>query len=116
MNDCRCARSRCCFSYCAAANQTIRFEPDFYVDITPVMGRYVDLLTGCDEIESNKPAGEIVAYETRDLKTKETLRLTSHGWQRLAECVRWGLQSGTGAHYALGLKTIWGPRDGQPLW
>ena len=40
------------------------------------MGRYVDLLTGCDEIESNKPAEEIVAYETRNLKTQETLRLT----------------------------------------
>jgi LmbE family N-acetylglucosaminyl deacetylase len=104
------------FSYCAAANQTIRFEPDLYVDITPVMGRYVDLLTGCDEIESNKPAAEIVAYETLNLKTKETLRLTSHGWERLAECVRWGLQSGTNASYALGLKTIWGPRDGRPLW
>ena len=104
------------FSYCAAANQTIHFEPDFYFDITPVMSRYVDLLTGCDEIESNKPAAEIIDYETRNLKTKETLQLTFHGWERLSECVRWAGQSGTGARYALGLKALWGPRDGRPLW
>jgi LmbE family N-acetylglucosaminyl deacetylase len=104
------------FSYCSGANQTIRFEPDFYFDVTPVMARYMDLIAGCDQCLSGIPAEQRILHETRDLRTGEILRMSPHGWQRHAECVRWAMQSGTNARYAIGLKTVWGPRDGRALW
>lgn len=103
------------FAYGAGPNQTIRFEPDFYVDATPVMSRYVDLIAGADQCLSGVPAAEQIAYEAHNLKTKETLRMTFHGWQRYCQCVTWGAQNG-GMTYGLALKTLWGPRDGRPLW
>lgn len=104
------------FAYCSGANKTIRFEPDFYFNITPVMARYMDLIAGCDHCLSGKPVEELIDHETRDLKTGGVLRMSPHGWQRHAECVRWAAQSGTNARYAIGLKTLWGPKDGRPLW
>lgn len=102
-------------AYSAAPNQTIRFEPDFFVDATPVMSRYMELVAGADQCLSGIPATEQIAYEATNLKTKETLRMTHHGWQRYCQCVLWGAQNG-GMTYGLALKTLWGPRDGRPLW
>jgi LmbE family N-acetylglucosaminyl deacetylase len=104
------------FAYCSAPNQAIQFEPDFYVDATPVIGQYMDLIAGTDMCLNGKPIAEQLQYELRNLKTNEVLRMSYHGWQRCCQCVTWAAQSNTSARYALGLKIVWGPRDGSPLW
>lgn len=104
------------FAYGAAPNQTIRFEPDFFFDVTPVMPQYMELLVAMDVCLNGKPAAEQVRYEMRDLKTKQVLPMSVHGWLRYCQCVQWGAQNGGGMVYGLGLLTVWGPRDGRPLW
>jgi LmbE family N-acetylglucosaminyl deacetylase len=104
------------FAYCSAPNQAIKFEPDFYVDATPVMSQYMELIAGTDVCLNGKPIADQIQYEARHLKTNEVLRMSQHGWQRRCECVTWAGKSGTNAKYALGLETVWGPRDGKPLW
>lgn len=103
------------FAFCAGPGQTTRFEPDFFVDTTAVMSQYMDLLAGTDACLNGKPASEQLIYEVRNLKTNDVLKLSSHGWQRHSQCAVWALQNGSGT-YAIGLKTLWGPRDGKPLW
>lgn len=104
------------FAYCAAPGQTIRFDPDFFVDATPVMAEYMDLMAGADGCLTGKPVSELLQYEARNLKTNEMLKMSSHGWLRQADCIRWGAMSGSGMTYGMGLKTLWGPKDGRPLW
>ena len=104
------------FAYCSGANQTIRFEPDFFVDVSPVMSRYMDLIAGTDQCLNGKPLAEQLEYEARNLKTNEVLKMSYHGWQRCCQCATWAAQNGGGGAYAIGLKTVWGPRDGRPLW
>ena len=103
------------FAYCSGANQTFKFEPDYYFDTTSVMSRYMELIAGFDVCLNGMPLTEQLEYEARNLKTNEVLRMSGHGWECHAECVRWAAQSGTNAKYALGLKMLWGPRDGRPL-
>jgi LmbE family N-acetylglucosaminyl deacetylase len=110
--------SRCprVFAFCSGPNQTIKFEPDFFFNTTPVMSRYMDLIAGADVCLNGKPLAEQIEYEARNLKTSETLRMSLHGWHRYCQCVTWAAQNGGGATYAIGLKTLWGPHDGRPLW
>lgn len=104
------------FAYASGVNQTIRFEADYFVDVTPVMDDYMDLIAGTDVCLNGQPLAEQIRYEMRDVKTNHVLKLSGHGWHRFCQCVNWASQSGTSATYAIGLKTIWGPRDGRPLW
>jgi LmbE family N-acetylglucosaminyl deacetylase len=104
------------FAFCAAPGQTIRFEPDFYFDATPAMSAYMDLLAGTDACLNGKPPADQIQYEARNLKTSEVFRMSYSGWIRYCQCVQWGAQNGAGMTYGIGLKTIWGPRDGRPLW
>ena len=113
LNAPRCPRV---FAFCSGPNQTIKFEPDFFVDATPVMSRYLELIAGADACLNGKPAAEQIGYEARNLKSGEVLRMSQHGWHRYCLCVTWGAQNGGGMTYGLGLKTLWGPRDGRPLW
>jgi LmbE family N-acetylglucosaminyl deacetylase len=97
-------------------HQTTRFEPDFFVDVTPVMSQYVDLMTALDSCLNGRPAGEQIIYEIRNIRSGAVFKLSGHGWGRYCQCVSWAGQSGAGMTYAIGLKTLWGPRDGRPLW
>jgi LmbE family N-acetylglucosaminyl deacetylase len=103
-------------AFSAVPEQTIRFEPDLFVDVTPVMAEYMDLLAETDSLLSGRPVREQFRFEVRNLKSNEILKLSGHGWPRYCQCVGWAGQSGAGMTYAIGLKTLWGPRDGRPLW
>ena len=103
------------FAFNVTPAQTIRFEPDFFVDVSDVMAGYMEMLQGTDGILSDLPPEKTVSKEVKDLRTGQVLRASGHGWLRLAMCAGWGSASGAGA-YAIGLQTLWGPRDGRPLW
>lgn len=103
-------------AFSAVPSQTIRFEPDFFVDVTPVMAPYMDLVAQIDACREGQPVQKQFLYEVRNLKTNEVLKLSGHGWPRYCQCVGWAGQSGAEMTYAIGLKTLWGPRDGKPLW
>jgi LmbE family N-acetylglucosaminyl deacetylase len=102
------------FAYNVTPEQTIRFEPDFFVDITAEMPAYMELIQGTDGILSNRPPEQTVIQELKDLRTGQTLRVSGHGWRRLTMCAGWGHFAD--GQYAIGLQTLWGPRDGRPLW
>jgi LmbE family N-acetylglucosaminyl deacetylase len=104
------------FAFSSTPYQTVRFEPDFFVDVTPVMRQYMDLVAGTDHCLNGRPVQEQLGWEVRNLKTGESLKLSGHGWLRYCECAQWGAQSGAGVTYAIALTTLWGPRDGRPLW
>jgi LmbE family N-acetylglucosaminyl deacetylase len=103
------------FAYNLTPKQTIRFEPDYFVDIDDAMPEYVELLQGTDSCLTGRPPQELICREIADTRTGAVLRVSGHGWLRLAECAVWGNQNGTST-YAIGLETLWGPRDGRPLW
>ncbi len=97
-----------------APHQTIRFDPDSFVDVSGEMKEYMDLLVGADSCLSGKPAEEVLLREVKDYRNETCLKVSYHGWLRLVQCARWGDQNGSGP-YAIGLRSIWGPRDGRPL-
>ena len=103
------------FAFSSSPGQIIRFEPDFIFDTTPVMPQYMDLIANTDSCLSGKPVEDGIRYEVRNIKTNQPLRLSGHGWHRHAQCVAWSAAHGVGT-YGIGLKTLWGPRDGRPLW
>lgn len=103
------------FAYSLTPHQTIHFAPDFFVDVSDVMPQYMELLQGTDGCLSGRPAEELLHSEVIDLRSGRALKLTGHGWCRLVQCACWGDQNGT-RPYAIGLKTLWGPMDGRPLW
>jgi N-acetylglucosamine malate deacetylase 1 len=109
----RCGRV---LAFSAIPAQTIRFEPDFFVDVTPIMAQYMDLVAEIDACRAGQSVQKQLLYEVRSLKTNEILKLSGHGWPRYCQCVGWAGQSGAGMTYAIGLKTLWGPRDGKSLW
>lgn len=104
------------FAYAATPGQTYLFEPDFYVDVSDVMPEYMELLQNTDSCLSGRSPEEMLRYEVKDLRDGSTLKVSGHGWSRLSDCVRWGAKSGAHYPYAIGLKTLWGPRDGRALW
>lgn len=107
----RCGRV---FAFNVAPHQTVRFNPDFFVDVSNVMSDYMALLLGADACLSGRPPEELLHREITDLKNGDTIQLSYHGWLRLVQCAQWGDQNGTGP-YAIGLETVWGPRDGRPI-
>jgi LmbE family N-acetylglucosaminyl deacetylase len=105
------------FAFCATPAQTIHFEPDRFVDVTPVMSRYMELLAGTDACLTGRPAEEQYIEEVRNLRTGESLRMSGHGRLRYLQCASWAAQNGGGRQrYCIGLKTLWGPRDEKALW
>jgi len=106
------------FAYSATPHQTWHFEPDFYHDLTPVIGEFMGLVAGTDSCLSGRPVEELrantVSLGFGGVAPTEPMRCTGHGWIKLAECVVWGDQSGTRYPFALGLRTLWGPSD-RPL-
>ena len=103
------------YAYAAAPGQTISFEPDFFVDVSDVMPEYMELIQNTDSCLNGRPPEEQLAVEVADLRQGTSIKVSSDGWVRLVQCAQWGLQSRVGP-YAIGLKTMWGPRDGRPLW
>jgi LmbE family N-acetylglucosaminyl deacetylase len=93
-------------------NQTRRFEPDFFVDVTDVMPQYMALLRGTD-LCLGTPAEELIHWELKDLDLGYDLQLSGHGWRRLIQCAAWGDRNKV--RYAIGLETLYGPQLGQ-LW
>ena len=76
---------------------------------------YMELLAGTDACLSGRAPQELLRYEITDLRTGACLKVSGHGWLRLVQCAQWGDQNRIGP-YAIGLKSLWGPRDGRPLW
>lgn len=74
----------------------------------------MELVQNTDSCLSGKRPEELVRYEVKDLANDQTLKLSSHGWLRHAQCAAWGAESGKG-QYAIGLKQLWGPREAA-LW
>ena len=78
------------------------------------MTDYMALLAGTDACLSGRPVKEVIEHEFRGLdKNSQTLRLSAHGLSRLADCVRFGQRAS--CRYALGFRTVWGPRRGEEL-
>jgi len=105
------------FAYNATPHQTYRFEPDFFHDVAPVMQDWLDLVIGTDCCLAGC-APEQLTYHTVTVTDPagselSRLRCSGHGWLRLAQCATWGHQAAS--PYALGLETLWGPRDGRAL-
>ncbi len=63
---------------------------------------------------NDRPDEENLGYEVKNLKGGDILHASGHGWQRLIQCATWGHHAESA--YAIGLQTLWGPRDGRPLW
>lgn len=103
-------------AYNSTPHQTIRFEPDLYFDVTDVMPKYMELLKGTDYCLQPRPESKLIRYEVKDLLNGLDLKLGYHGWAKFLQCATWGDGPETKGKYAIGLKTLWGPKDGSPLW
>ena len=103
------------FAYAAAPNQTIRFEPDTFLDVTSDMGEYMAMLAECDHCLSGRPTEELLTREVVLLREGSgsgptRLRVSGHGWVRLNQCALWGCTRYR--PYALALRKLWS-RDAQ---
>lgn len=102
------------YAYDVSPSQTYHFEADAYYDVTPVMREYMELVAGTDCCLGGRPLEEVVQYEFRTLgKTPHAIRLSGHGLTRFADCVRFGQRAG--CRFALGFRTVWGPRRAENL-
>lgn len=88
---------------------------DFFVDVTDVMPDWMELMQNTDSCLDGRPPQELLERRVTDLRTGQALTASWHGWYHLTRCAVWGSETGLGT-YALGLRTLWGPRDGRPLW
>jgi len=103
------------FAYNTSPAQTYNFDPDFFVAVDDVMKDYAELMIEVDLCLPGATRESLVKQEVRDLDTGLELSLGSYGRLKHAQCLEWGDMNGTRG-YALGLKTLWGPKDGRPLW
>jgi LmbE family N-acetylglucosaminyl deacetylase len=101
-------------AYNVSPVQSDGFAPDYFVDVSDVVEPYMELITHSDGYLSNRPPEQTITREVRHTSTGQTLRLSEHGWGRIIELARWGQMNHM--QYAIGLETLWGPRDGRPLW
>jgi len=102
------------YAYDVSPAQTYHFEPDVYYDVTEVMPAYMDLLAGTDSCLSGRPVPEVVQYEFRTVgATSAAIPLSGHGLSRFADCVRFGQRAN--CRFAIGFRTVWGPRRGPSL-
>jgi len=101
--------------YSSTPHQMISFEPDFYHDVTPVMADWMRLVMGTDCCLSGRTPEELPMTSVQLPADAEPMLCSGHGWTKLAECVVWGDQAGARCRFAQGLRTLWGPRSGRPL-
>jgi LmbE family N-acetylglucosaminyl deacetylase len=102
------------YSYDVTPAQTYHFEADAYYEVTSVMPHYMELIAGTDSCLSGRPVEEVVRHELRALDgSSGPLRVSGHGLLRLADCVRFGQRAQ--CPFALGFRTVWGRRQGEPL-
>jgi hypothetical protein len=74
----------------------------------------MDLIARVEAIRAGFPLTRAIRHEFRAANgTGPTLRLSTHGLLRFADCVRFGNR--TGCPYAIGLRTVWGRRRGEQL-
>jgi len=103
------------FAFSVSPSQTHTFDPDFFVRANDTMQDYMELLVGIDCCVPGQTRETAVRHEVRDLRTGLVLPLTAYGFLKHAQCGVWGDMNGTRG-YAIGLKALWGPKGGQPLW
>jgi LmbE family N-acetylglucosaminyl deacetylase len=102
------------YAYDVTPEETWHFDADVYYDVTDVMPAYMDLIARVEAIRAGWPLSRAIRHEFRAANgTGPTLRLSTHGLLRFADCVRFGNR--TGCQYAIGLRTVWGKRRGEPL-
>jgi hypothetical protein len=78
------------------------------------MAAYMELLAGTDSCLSGRPVREVIGYEFRAvLAASQPISLSGHGLSRFADCVRFGQRAS--CRFALGFRTVWGQRRGEPL-
>jgi len=98
------------FAFNLTSSQTIRFEPDSFIDVTAQMPEYMEMLGEADGCLKGRPVEElwwreIVVLAPQFQNEPAKLRVSNHGWRRLAQCSMWGEKCRVA--YALGLKTLW---------
>lgn len=98
------------FAYNLTPSQTIRFEPDTFINITEDMTDYMAMLADADHCLSGRTVKDLLWREITLLNRlydnePAGLRVTNHGWRRLVQCSMWGGRCHV--PYALGLKTLW---------
>lgn len=112
--DMRTQRSALIYAYGVTPVQTYHFEPDVYYDVTDVMPEYMDLICRIEAVRTGRPLSQEIRYEFRTLAGGgKTMPLSAHAVVRLAEALRWGNRAG--CPFAIGLRTVWGPRWGQKI-
>jgi len=99
------------YAFDVTPSQTYHFEADVYYDVTEVMPAYMDLIARVEAIRTGRTVKEEVHTVVRT--RSQTLQLSAHGLLRFADCVRFGNR--TGCPFAIGFRTVWGPRRGEPL-
>ena len=112
--DMRVQRSPLIYAYGVTPKQTYQFEPDVYYDVTDVMPEYMDLISRVEAVRTGRPLKQEIRYEFRTLAREgKTIPLSAHAVVRLAEALRWGNRAG--CQFAVGFRTVWGPRWGQKI-
>jgi LmbE family N-acetylglucosaminyl deacetylase len=102
------------FAFNVTPHQTYHFEPDVFYDVSDVMPQYMDLIARVEAIRTGRSLQQELRYEFKMLSGAErAMQLSAHGVTRLGEALRWGNE--TGCRFAVGLRTVWGPRRGPQL-
>ncbi len=113
-HDLRSQRTPLIYGYGVTPVQTYHFEPDVYYDVTDVMPEYMDLISRVEAVRTGRPLQQEIRYEFRTLGSAgKTMPLSAHAMVRLAEAARWGNRAG--CPFAIGFRTVWGPRWGQKI-
>lgn len=112
--DLRPQRSPLIYAYGVTPVQTYHFEPDVYYDVTDAMPEYMDLICRVEAVRTGRPLKDEIRHEFRTLAGGgRTMPLSAHAVVRLAEALRWGNRAG--CQFAIGFRTVWGPRWGQKI-
>ena len=83
-------------------------------NVTDVMPEYMDLISRVEAVHTGRKLEQEIRYEFRTLGSGGiTMPLSAHAVVRLAEALRWGNRAG--CRFAIGFRTIWGPRWGQRI-
>jgi LmbE family N-acetylglucosaminyl deacetylase len=102
------------YAFDISPRQTYSFNPDVYYDVSHMIKDYMELILRTAGCYFGKPEEDILVgrFHIQD-EDKTELRLCSHGLKRFADCVRFG--NIAQYNFALGFRTVWGKRDGVPL-
>lgn len=112
--DMRPLRSPLIYAFGVTPVQTYQFEPDVYYDVTDVMPEYMDLISRVEAVRTGRKLEQEIKYEFRTLGAQgKPMPLSAHAVVRLAEALRWGNRAG--CQFAIGFRTVWGPRWGQKI-